>query len=156
MKQELLLTRLAIEALNAEFAYRIDHGQGDTVAELFTADGCYGRSTGERSAGRDAIRRAYGLRAAQGPRTARHLFTNLRLQHQAPDLVHGTTILLLFAEDGPPPRTAQPLVVADYEDIYALEADGQWRYRSRIIHTLFVHPSGKRGNLPLGSAQAGA
>ncbi len=156
MNPEQLMIRLAIDALNAEFAYRIDHGLGDTVAELFTADGSYGRSTGERSVGRDAIRQAYGLRAAQGPRTARHLFTNLRLQYPAPGLAHGTTVLLLFAEDGLPPRTAQPLVVSDYEDVYVLEADGQWRYRSRTIHTLFVHPSGKRGNLPLGSAPAGA
>ena len=152
MPAEQLMIRVAIEALNAEFAYRIDHGLGDTVAELFTTDGVYGRSTGERSVGRDAIRQAYSLRAVQGPRTARHLFTNLRLSHEAPDLVHGTTILLLFAEDGSPPGTAQPLVVADYEDSYTLEADGQWRYRSRLIHTLFVDPSGKRGNLPLGSA----
>jgi hypothetical protein len=32
----------AIEALNHEFAYRVDFGPSETVAELFTADGWYG------------------------------------------------------------------------------------------------------------------
>ena len=77
--QELLLLRLEIDALNAEFAYLIDHDQSDRVAELFTEDGVYGRSTGQRSAGRDAIRQSYQRRKDHGVRTARHIFSNLRL-----------------------------------------------------------------------------
>ena len=104
--QELLLLRLEIDALNAEFAYLIDHDQSDRVAELFTEDGVYGRSTGQRSAGRDAIRQSYQRRKDHGVRTARHIFSNLRLTPIADGLVGGTCILTLFAQDGPPPHPA--------------------------------------------------
>ena len=63
---ELLLLRLEIEALNAEFAYLIDHDQSDGVADLFTVDGVYGRSTGDRSVGREAIRDSYKRRKTMG------------------------------------------------------------------------------------------
>ena len=145
-----LAIRLELEALNAEFAWRVDHGPTATVADLFTADGSYGRAGGPRSQGREAIRATYAARAAHGERTARHLFTNLRLTYHAPDRVGGTTIMTLFAQDGPPPHPAEVLAVSDFEDIYVLGHDGEWRYESRTIHSLFV---GDRPTiLPLGAA----
>ena len=65
-RTERLLTRLALEELNAEFAYLIDHDLSEQVADLFTEDGSYGRSTGERSVGREAIRAAYRGRKNKG------------------------------------------------------------------------------------------
>lgn len=143
--QEMLL-RLEIEALNAEFAYLIDHDQSEHVADLFTEDGVYGRSTGERSEGREAIRESYRLRAEHGKRTARHIFSNLRLAIECERRVRGTVILTLFAADGPPPHPAEPLLVADYDDIYELCDDGKWRYRERMISWLFKR---ERASSPL-------
>ena len=143
------LLRLEIEALNAEFAYRIDHDQSDGVADLFIEDGIYGRSTGERSVGRAAIAETYRQRAARGARTTRHLFTNLRLRPESERLVRGTVILTLFAEDGVPPLPANPMLVADYDDVYVLCDDGRWRYRERIITWLFTRP-GAASPLALG------
>jgi len=137
-RTELLLLRLEIESLNAEFAYLIDHDMSDRVADLFTEDGVYGRSTGERSEGREAIRESYRQRANRGPRTARHIFTNLHLTVEGPTRVRGTTILTLYAEDGLPPLPAEPMVIADYDDIYELCDDDKWRYRQRIITWLFT------------------
>src|SRR5690606_9155468 len=116
--RDLLLLRLEIEALNAEFAYLIDHDQSAGVADLFTEDGVYGRSAGGSSVGREAIRDSYRRRKDAGVRTARHIFTNLRLTPLADRRVAGNCILLLFAQDGPPPHPAEPMVVADYDDIY--------------------------------------
>src|SRR5882762_10137386 len=82
-RTERLLARLAIEELNAEFAYLIDHNRSELVADLFTEQGSYGRASGERSVGRDAIRFAYASRKTKGPRTARHIFTNLRLTFES-------------------------------------------------------------------------
>ena len=147
-----LLSRLAIEELNAEFAWLIDHDQSDKVADLFTESGSYGRSTGERSVGRPAIREAYAARKAHGPRTARHIFTNLRLVHESPARILGTVILTLFAQDGPPPHVAEPFLVADYEDVYALCEAGRWRYESRTVTWLFVRSDGKLSPLKLGKA----
>ena len=135
------LLRLKIEALIAEFAWRIDRGDPAAVADLFTPDGWYGRSSGERSAGRDAIRAAYAARAerqaAAGIRTARHLFTNLRLEQRDPDNAAGSCILLLFAADGPPPHPATPLLVQDYDDTYR-RIDGSWLFASRAVAKVFV------------------
>jgi hypothetical protein len=149
-RTERLLTRLALEELNAEFAYRIDHNLSEQVADLFTEDGSYGRSTGERSVGREAIRAAYRGRKDKGPRTARHIFTNLRLTYESDTRVHGSSILTLFAEDGVPPHVAEVFLVADYDDVYERQADGRWLYRSRTITWLFVQKDGKVSPLPLG------
>jgi SnoaL-like domain len=146
---EYLLARLAIEELNAEFAYLIDHEQSEEVANLFTTDGSYGRATGERSVGRDAIRMAYAARKVKGPRTARHIFTNLRLKFESDERASGTCIMTLFAEDGSPPHPAEPFLVADYDDVYQLCGD-TWRYASRTITWLFVRRDGKVSPLPLG------
>ena len=148
-RTEKLLARLAIEELNAEFAYLIDHDQSERVADLFTIDGSYGRATGERSVGRDAIRGAYAARKTKGPRTARHIFTNLRLQFESSDRASGTCIMTLFAEDGAPPHVAEPFLVADYDDIYVRYED-TWRYAARTITWLFMRRDGKVSPLPLG------
>lgn len=151
-RTEQLLTRLELDALNTEFAYLIDNGRSEEVADLFTEDGSYGRSTGERSTGRDAIRAAYRGRKAAGPRTARHIFTNLRLTYQSDVQVTGKSILTLFAEDGVPPHTAEVFLVADYDDVYAREPGGPWRFQSRTITWLFMQKDGKVSPLPLGKA----
>lgn len=146
------LIRVQIEALIAEFAWLIDRGDSSKVADLFTEDGRYGRSTGQASVGRDAIRAAYGARLARGPRTSRHVYTNLRLESVAPKRVRGSCILTLFAEDGVPPLPADPLLVADYDDEYVLCDDGQWRFQSRIVSWIFTSEATKRGGgLPLGT-----
>lgn len=139
-REQAALIRSEIEALIAEFAYRIDQGRSETVAELFTEDGWYGRANGQKTVGRDAIRAAYAERAARGERTARHIFTNLRLTIDSAEAAHGTTILLLFAGDGPPPLPARPMVVQDYDDQYRLE-DGVWRFAARATNRLFVDES---------------
>lgn len=153
-RTEELLLRLEIERLNAEFAYLIDHDLSEQVAELFTEDGVYGRSTGERSEGRAAIRQSYSVRKSHGPRTARHIFSNLRLEIESDTRVKGTTILTLFANDGVGPHPAEPMLVADYDDIYEKDTDGVWRYRQRIITWLFRR-EGAASPLALGG-KAGA
>lgn len=147
-----LLIRTEIEKLNARFAYLIDHDRSDEVPSLFTEDGVYGRSTGERSVGREEIAESYRLRRNNGPRTARHIFSNLHLEVESENLVRGTVILTLFAEDGVPPHPAEVFLVADYDDIYECGADGVWRYRERIITWLFTRPSA-RSPLALGASR---
>lgn len=149
-RTEELQIRLEIESLNAEFAYLIDHDRSEEVAELFTDEGAYRRSTGEASEGREAIREGYRQRKGQGPRTARHIFSNLRLTYESERLVRGTVILTLYAHDGHPPHPADPMLIADYDDVYELGDDGKWRFRERVITWLFRRP-GARSPLQLGA-----
>ncbi len=49
----------------------------------------------------------------------------------------GRSIWLIFAEEGPSPHPAVPLLVADVEDVYVREK-GQWLFRSRQLTDVFV------------------
>jgi hypothetical protein len=132
---ELAVMRLEIEALNAEFAWLIDHHDGAGVEDLFTQDGAYDMSNNVFR-GRAAIKGFYDARKARGRRAARHLFTNLRLVPDTARRTSGTVILTLYAHDGDPPYPANPILISDYEDVY-VRADGRWRYESRRIVPVF-------------------
>lgn len=150
-----LSARQAIDALNSEFAYLIDNGRSQIVPDLFTDDGSYAIRRGDSetvSKGRDAIRAAYALRAQRGQRTSCHIFTNLHLTATTADEATGSCLLLLFAQDGPPPHPASPLMVARYDDRYVRAQDGTWKYASRIATSLFEHESGAPIALPLGQS----
>lgn len=138
---------LAIHSLIAEFAYRIDFDNGMSVPELFRPDGYY-ESDGVRSTGPEAIRAAYVKRASFGPRTARHIFTNIRLSQCGADEYAGSSIMLLFAESGTPPLPAIPLLVSDVTDRYQW-VDGRPYMKSRALATVFVRPDASPV-LPLG------
>ena len=128
--------RLALQELVNEFAYLVDFGPAETIAELFVEDGWYGWGE-KRSVGREAIRNAYRERAARGLRTARHLSTNLRLMMVGDNEARGQSIWLIFAEDGPPPHPAVPLLVADVLDVY-VHRNGKWWFQSRQLEDVFV------------------
>ena len=130
------LMRQSIEALNAEFAWLIDHRNGIGVADLFMADGVYDMSNQVYS-GRGQIAQFYEARKARGRRAARHVFSNLHLTPESPDRVTGTVILTLYAHDDEPPYPTGAILIADYNDVYVRDRDGRWRYRSRTIVPVF-------------------
>ena len=132
--------RAELEELVTEFAHRVDRGPVDSVADLFAPNGWYGWGPDKRSTGRENIRAAYRARAATGPRTARHLMTNLRLNEIDATHWSGLSIMLIFAENGPPPHPAIPLLVADVEDVFVLH-EGRWLFQSRQLTDLFTDPS---------------
>jgi hypothetical protein len=142
----------AVERLMAEFAYRVDFEKGLMIAELFSPNGFY-ESDGKRSTGRDAIHQAYVRRAARGPRTSRHLFTNVRVVRLPGGKYGSTAIMLLFARDGEGLHPAVPLSVADVTDVYALDGasaeGGLPLIESRTLRTIFADEN-ETPVLPLG------
>lgn len=150
---DLVRLRPEIEALIAEFAYLIDHGRGTEVHELFTEDGVYGRSTGERSEGREAVRQAYLRRAQLPPKTTRHLFTNLRLDWNERGELTGTAMMTLYMGEGELPLPPLPYLVSEYRDVYRLCDDGKWRFAERITTWLFA-PRGAKTSLTLGNPES--
>lgn len=128
--------RQAIEALNAEFAWLIDHRDGAGVEGLFAADGVYDMSN-RVFRGRDEIKGFYDSRKARGRRAARHVFSNLHLTLDEPNRAAGTTILTLYACDGEPPYPTQAVLIADYNDVYVRDDAWRWRYESRVIVPAF-------------------
>ncbi len=126
----------AVEALVAEHAWLIDHGQADEIAELYTEDGSM-HGVGPDLIGRDAIAAWSVNRAAMRDRVSRHVCTNFRLVPVADDEVHGTLILTVFRHDGVGQRVTLPFMVGDCEDIYRRGDDGTWRIARRRITPAF-------------------
>jgi hypothetical protein len=129
--------RLALEDLNSAFAYHLDHGEIDSLVDLFTVDALY--TNGERrSQGRDEIATLFRNRVAKGPRTSRHLYSGLRIAIESLTSASGVSVCMSFAADGLPPLPAKPFLVADFVDSYRLDSDGRWRIAARHINPVFV------------------
>ena len=131
-----MIVRQAIEALNAAFAWLVDHRWGEGVPELFLEDGVYA-APGLELRGRNEIARFYVERRARGKRTSRHVFTNLHLLEAGSNSAVATVVLTLYAKDGDGTLPAAPIAIMDYEDEYVRDADGQWRYARRNVVPVF-------------------
>lgn len=132
--------RLALEDLNTSFTHHLDHNEVDQLVNLFTADALY--THGSRvSRGRQAIRELFEGRRSAGVRTARHLYSGLRLNIEDDANATGTSVCMTFAFDGPVPvRNTLPHLVADFEDRYRCDSEGHWRIAERHIRRIFVAP----------------
>jgi hypothetical protein len=134
----LIKIRFALQDLNTAFTYFLDHDRIDDLVDLFTEDAVYTHAE-RRSEGRAAIRALFTARAAAGVRTCRHLYTGLKLDIENEVSARGASVCMTFAFDGPAPVTpATPYLVADFDDVYRLCADGKWRIAARAIHRIFV------------------
>lgn len=135
---ERLEIRAALEDLNTAFTYHLDHGDVPALVELFTEDALYTHGP-RRSEGRAAIEALFRGRSAAGPRTARHLYSGLRLEIESAMRATGTSVCMTFAQNGEPPLApAVPILVADFVDVYERGEDGRWRIRERHIERIFV------------------
>jgi hypothetical protein len=138
---ERIRIRFDIEDLNTAFTYCIDHDRVDELADLFTHDAIY--THGERrSDGREAIHELFSKRLAAGSRTARHLYSGLRVTIESAERARGESVCLTFAADELPPISpAIPYLVADFSDLYVLCRDHKWRIKRRQISRIFMAES---------------
>jgi len=128
--------RAEIEALITEHAWMLDNHKSDRLAELYTKDG---RITG---IGPDRIGRAeiekYGReRATMVERKARHVNTNIRLVKDGDGRIRSQCTITLFRYDGDMMGTADPVALADAEDVFELCDDGRWRFAERHLVLTF-------------------
>ena len=134
----LLETRLALEELNSNFCYFLDHGHIEKLLDLFTENAEYSHGT-RRSHGREEIAKVFNRRTEAGPRTARHLYSGLHIEILSPTQARGTSVCMTFAYDGVAPvAQASPHLVADFIDEYTCDAGGTWRIGKRHIERIFV------------------
>jgi hypothetical protein len=136
--------RAEIEALVTEHAWMQDNHQTHRLAELYTEGGRY-LGVGPDLVGRAAIT-AYGARrAGMTQRRARHVVSNLRLVADGPKRIRGGCMVTLFRSDGEALAPADPIAVADAQDVYALCEDGRWRLEERRIVLAFESAAHKAG-----------
>ena len=138
---ELIEIRLALEDLNTAFCYHLDHDDVDALLELFVDDVYY--THGSRvSRGKAELERVFRSRSAAEQRTARHLYSGLKLEIESATAARGTSVCMTFGAYGEPPLSpAIPTLVADFVDAYARGSDGRWRFKERHIHRIFVDPA---------------
>lgn len=124
--------------------FEIDHHDGSRACDFFTPDAelTFSRATFR---GHAEIARVYGDRAARGRRTSRHLLTGLHLVSVERDAVQAVSVLVLHAQDGPPPSTTTaPVLVADVHDrlvrVPAPGAPRRWAIAHRRVEPVFLAP----------------
>jgi hypothetical protein len=134
---ERLTIRVALEDLNTAFC---DHNEVDALLELFVDDVYY--THGSRvSRGKAELAEVFRGRSATETRTARHLYSGLKLDIESATRVRGTSVCMTFGAYGEPPLSpAIPTLVADFVDDYVRGDDGRWRFKERHIHRIFVAP----------------
>ncbi len=132
---------LAISAISAEFGYLVDHGRATECEALFLEEAKLSFGPGSPKpgtlAGVAAIRAFLVARQSQTHLTTRHQATNFRLQMQQDGRVNVQSLLTVFRSDD---HTRQPLVaiVADVEELFAHNAQGEWRIEERLTTPIFT------------------
>lgn len=124
--------------LEIDYWHEVDFNWGRNAHSMYVDDGLFaiGDSTME---GRDAIAKFYGWREGRGPRTARHVVTNCRLEQFAADSATLRCILLLYAADGVPVLPSQPaILVADVLSECVWSGNGEVRFRSHVLTPVFM------------------
>ena len=146
---ERLAIRAALEDLNTAFCYHLDHDDVAALLELFVDDVYY--THGSRiSRGKAELEQVFRSRSATEKRTARHLYSGLKLEIESATCARGTSVCMTFGAYGEPPLSpAIPTLVADFVDAYVRAGDGRWRFKERHIHRIFVDPANTG---PLGQA----
>jgi ketosteroid isomerase-like protein len=135
---ERLEIRVALEELNTAFCYHLDHNEVEALLDLFTDDVFYTHGP-RHTRGKAELEQVFRSRTATTPRTARHMYSGLKLEIESDMRARGTSVCLTFAQNGEPPLTpAIPILVADFEDLYERGVDGRWRFRERHIERIFV------------------
>jgi hypothetical protein len=150
-----VLLRAEIDAVLADWAWHLDHGDYDAVAELFTEDALFITGAVELR-GRSAIKSRYSERVVV--RSTRHTYSGLRVEPvpglialvggpsgqiiEVPRVVQAWSTWVNYAVNATAPvDDVGVYLVADFEDVLALGGDERWRISERRIIPVFRDPA---------------
>jgi ketosteroid isomerase-like protein len=143
--------RAEIDAVLADWAYHLDHGQLDELAGLFTEDALFVTGALELR-GRVKIKNRYLERTVA--RSTRHIYSGLRVSAigggpeaaaaavedgaDRPVRVRAWSTWVNYAANAAPPvDDVGVYVVADFDDVLTWCADERWRISERRIIPVF-------------------
>jgi ketosteroid isomerase-like protein len=143
------LLRAEVDAVLADWAWHLDHGDYDAVVELFTEDALFITGAVELR-GRSAIKSRYTERLVV--RSTRHTYSGLRVDLMAEDSsaaadgrparVRARSTWVNFAVNAPVPADEVGVyLVADFDDVLTWCEDDRWRISERRIIPVFRDPS---------------
>lgn len=141
-----VLLRAEIDAVLADWAWHLDHGDYDAVVSLFTEDALFITGALELR-GRSAIKNRYAERLVV--RSTRHTYSGLRVSPLAGDAddvrppgVRAHSTWVNFAVNAPAPADDVGVyLVADFHDVLTWCDDARWRISERRIISVFRDPS---------------
>jgi hypothetical protein len=149
------LLRAEIDAVLADWAYHLDHGELDALAELFTEDALFVTGALELR-GRVKIKNRYIERTVV--RSTRHTYSGLRVSavggdpeavpgaagfgSARPVLVRARSTWVNYAANAATPvGDVGVYLVADFDDVLTWCADERWRISERRIIPVFRDPA---------------
>jgi hypothetical protein len=145
------LLRTEIDAVLADWAWHLDHGDYDAVAGLFTEDALFITGAVELR-GRAAIKRRYAERVVL--RSTRHIYSGLRVSEDGgdsdpgspsggwPTRVRASSTWVNYAVNEPAPvDDVGVYLVADFDDVLTWCDDERWRISERRIIPVFRDPA---------------
>jgi len=146
-----LRLRAEVDAVLADWAWHLDHGDYAAVIELFTQDALFVSGAAELR-GRSAILRRYTERTMV--RTTRHTYSGLRVAllpgdsgadgsgEGRPSHVRAWSTWVNFAVNAPAPVDEVGVyLVADFNDVLTWCDDARWRISERRIIPVFRDPA---------------
>jgi nuclear transport factor 2 (NTF2) superfamily protein len=148
---ERLLVERACERLIVEYARRIDFGEADRIADLFTEDGCW-EGTDLVLSGRDAIHEWFETRGRLTRRVSRHVCTNVAVEALSATEARSLSYMVNYRFDRPEGSTESPVpagppkYVGELHDSFRLTDEG-WRFTSRRVTVTFQRPRAVRPDL---------
>ncbi|MEZ5076839.1 MAG: nuclear transport factor 2 family protein [Solirubrobacterales bacterium] len=137
-----ILIERACERLIVEYARRVDFGEAERVAELFTADGRWEGSE-LLLEGREEIRRWFAERQRLERRVSRHVCTNVAVEVVSETEASSLCYMVNYRHDrregdeALPVPTEVPKYVGELHDSFRLTEEG-WRFASRRVTVGFV------------------
>jgi len=143
------LLRAEIDAVLADWAWHLDHGDYAALVELFTENALFITGAVELR-GRSAIKNRYTERRVV--RSTRHTYSGLRVEPVAEDssaaadgrpaLVRARSTWVNFAVNAPAPADDVGVyLVADFDDVLTWCDDDRWRISERRIIPVFRDPA---------------
>jgi 3-phenylpropionate/cinnamic acid dioxygenase small subunit len=121
----------AITALVMSYAERLDAGDLDGVAALFTHATWRSPARTEPLRGAEQVRHAYDVVLLyDGIPATRHVITNLVVEIEAPDRARARSYFTVF--QARPDFPLQAVICGRYHDAFE-RVDGAWRFADRLI-----------------------
>jgi hypothetical protein len=148
---ERLLVERACERLIIEYARRVDLGEADRIADLFTEDGRW-EGTDLVLDGREAIHEWFENRGRLTRRVSRHVCTNIAVEALSTSEATSLSYMINYRHDRPEGDTATPVpaghpkYVGELRDSFRLTEEG-WRFTSRVVSVAFLRARSVRPDL---------
>ena len=121
----------AIRSLIHEYAERIDNGDLDGVAALFTHGTWSSPGRGTPLRGADQVRRAYdGVILYDGSPSTKHVISNVTIELTDDDTATARSYFTVL--QARPDLPLQPIIAGRYHDRFE-RVDGRWRFADRQI-----------------------